>query len=637
MPVITLLNGRKMVYKHIVSLIQIAEDMKPGLSKIAVGALVNGVIVNIHCMVWYNANVYILTMYDTQSINLIRYSCIQLLSYACKLQWSNAKIATGCLTQNGFYCDIDINHTINQSELFKLEQLMYNIVKKNYDILFQRIQYDILKNWFRNNNEMYKLYCLEKNFFTGSYIPIYYHENYVDFYYGPQVSNIKFCTYFKLQSISGAYWGGNKSNKMLQRIYGTAWLNQNQLSSFLNQLEILKNRDHRLINKKMKLYHIAEDSSGMVVWHKNGLIIFQALENLIRRQLKQWEYQEVKTPIVMNSSMWKVSGHIDHFHNSMFYTESEGQRYCLKPMNCPAHVQIFNSSLRSYRDLPIRIAEFGVCHRNEYSGSLHGLLRLKSFTQDDGHIFCTPLQVQSEIINCIRMILNIYKIFGFHKVHVKLSTRPKNKIGTESLWNQAESDLRNALLNSQINFQYQIGAGAFYGPKIEFVLEDCLNRFWQCGTIQLDFSLPYRFSSYYIDYRNNRQIPIMIHRAIFGSIERFIGILLEQYAGCLPIWLCPIQVVIISVHNSYNSYIFNIYQRLYNAGIRVQYDIGEEKINFKIRKYVMEYVPYILICGAKEVHSQTVSVRIRRNSMIQVMNLDFFINKIHNKIITYSF
>ncbi|WP_343182601.1 threonine--tRNA ligase [Buchnera aphidicola] len=394
---------------------------------------------------------------------------------------------------------------------------------------------------------------------------------------------------------------------------------------------MIKHKDHRIINKNMHLYHKQSESPGMIFWHSNGLIVFRELENFIRTQLIKWKYEEVKTPIILHENFWEKSGHLDYFKESMFFTAMENKKYYLKPMNCPAHIQVFNKYLKSYRDLPVRIAEFGICHRNEPSGSLYGLLRLKSFTQDDAHIFCTEDQIQSEIINCIKMIFDCYSVFGFKNIRVKFSTRPNKSIGTDDIWNRAEISLKNALLQTKTKFDHQDGEGAFYGPKIEFILEDCFKRLWQCGTIQLDFYLPSRFNSCYIDCNNTRQIPIVIHRAILGSIERFIGILLEEYSGFFPIWLSPVQVVVINVNHDHIFYVKSVFSQLLSENIRVKYDVKPEKINFKIRKYTLACVPYILICGDKEVYHKKISVRYK-NRIMKLIDIDVFIKNIKHKI-----
>ncbi|WP_343128270.1 threonine--tRNA ligase [Buchnera aphidicola (Takecallis taiwana)] len=394
---------------------------------------------------------------------------------------------------------------------------------------------------------------------------------------------------------------------------------------------MIDKQDHRKINKIMRLYHKQKEAPGMIFWHHNGWIIFNELKKFVSMQLNKWNYQEVNTPIMLSKSLWNVSGHLENFFESIFFTHSDNKKYCIKPMNCPAHIQIFNKYLKSYRDLPVRIAEFGICHRNETSGALYGLMRLKSFTQDDAHIFCTQNQIQQEIVNCINMIIESYLVFGFKKIHIKFSTRPEKRIGTDEIWDKAELSLKYALSDSNLDFEYQHGEGAFYGPKIEFILEDYLNRLWQCGTIQLDFYLPDRFGSYYIDDNNNRKIPIMIHRAILGSIERFIGILLEQYSGLMPVWLSPIQVMLININDNHSQYVIDLAAKLCKLNIRVRYNIKNEKINLKIRKYIVEKIPYILICGDQEIRNNQISVRDRNNETT-IMSIKDFIKKIQYEI-----
>ncbi|MDE5285244.1 MAG: threonine--tRNA ligase, partial [Buchnera aphidicola] len=430
---------------------------------------------------------------------------------------------------------------------------------------------------------------------------LYYHEKYIDIDMGMQVFNIKCCQYFKLQNISGVYWKNNNKNKMLQRIYGTSWSSKKDLNKYLHYIAEIDKRDHRKIGKLLQLYHFQPESPGMVFWHHYGWIIFNQLENFIRLKLKKYKYQEVKTPLLIDKEMWKKSGHWENYQDSIFTTTSENKEYCIKPMNCPGHVQIFNDGIKSYRDLPIRMSEFGSCHRNESSGSLHGLMRIRNFTQDDAHIFCTKNQIRNEINNCIQMVYNVYSVFNFKKILVKLSTRPQKRIGNDFLWDQAEQDLSDMLLQNNLLFERQEGEGAFYGPKIEFILQDSLNRHWQCGTIQLDFYLPDRLHSFYIDENNTRQIPIMIHRAILGSIERFIGILIEENSGNLPTWLSPIQVVIVSFYNIPNDYITKLIKQFSKKNIRTELDIRNEKIGLKIREHTLRKVPYILIYGEKEI------------------------------------
>lgn len=632
MPVITLLNGKKRIYKNIVSLVQVAEDIRIGFSKIVIGALVNEKFFGIHCFIKQDAYIKFLTIHDGEASTSFSYSCLQLLSYVCKNMWKNSTLGVGHIIKNKFYCDIDIDHQINDKDILDLEKYMKILINKKYSIIFKYMLFSDVENILLSQNEVHKLYYLKKKFIFNQVVPVYVHENYIDLYTGSQLPNIKYCIHFKLRKFSIVHRDYDTPNIMLQRIHGTVWLNKRAMLCDLKKSETISKRDHRNINKVMKLYHKQKEAPGMIFWHHHGWIIFNELKKFIRSQLKRWKYQEVYTPLMLSKDLWNISGHLDNFSDSIFFTNSDNNRYCIKPMNCPAHIQIFNKYLKSYRDLPVRISEFGICHRDETSGSLYGLMRLKSFTQDDAHIFCTQDQIQEEIVNCIIMIMESYKIFGFKKIHIKFSTRPKKRIGDDVIWDQAELSLKNALINSNLSFNYQIGEGAFYGPKIEFILEDCLNRLWQCGTIQLDFYLPGRFGSYYIDAHNNRQTPIMIHRAILGSIERFIGILLEEYSGFLPIWLSPIQVIVININNNHNKYVINIYEKLLTLNIRVQYDINNEKINFKIRKYIVERVPYILICGDKEINNNQVSVRNRNNNITDLMYIDDFIKKVQYEI-----
>ncbi|QCI25890.1 threonine--tRNA ligase [Buchnera aphidicola] len=631
MPVITLLNGKKKIYKNIVSLVKVAEDIKKGFSKIIFGAMINGKIVDIHYFIETDVCIQFLTVKDIQSNILFAYSCLQMLAYSCKKIWKTSKIGIGNVIKNKFYCDIDINRQLNEQDIVMLEEYMNKLINKKYNILFKNLSFFDVKKILTLQNESYKLYYLKKKFLLNQLIPVYLHENYLDLYFGPQLPNVKYCLYFKLQRCIIIYRNYEISNKNFQRIHGTVWLNQQEMLYDLNRSQMIYKRDHRKINRVMKLYHKQKEAPGMIFWHPHGWIIFNELKHFISSQLKKWKYQEINTPLMLNKSLWKISGHLKNFSNSIFFTRSENNKYCIKPMNCPAHIQIFNRYLRSYRELPIRFAEFGVCHRDEKSGALYGLLRLKSFTQDDAHIFCTPEQVKTEISNCIKMIMESYKIFGFKNIYIKFSTRPKKRIGDDAIWDKAECSLQSALIDAGLKFEYQKGEGAFYGPKIEFILEDCLHRLWQCGTIQLDFYLPERFGSYYIDESNHHQTPVMIHRAILGSMERFIGILLEEYSGLLPIWLSPIQVVILNINDQHNEYVINIYKKLFKENIRVQYDIKNEKINFKIRKYIVEKIPYILICGDKEIDCNQVSVR-NRDNITKVMHIDNFIKTIKYEI-----
>ncbi|HXK00526.1 MAG TPA: threonine--tRNA ligase, partial [Buchnera sp. (in: enterobacteria)] len=511
-----------------------------------------------------------------------------------------------------------------------------DLVKNNFNIMKKLVTWKYARDLFLSRNETYKVYILDNVLQNEKMIEIYYYKDYVDICTGIQVTNIKFCRFFKLQTISGAYWQGNRKNKMLQRIYGTAWSNKNQLKKHIINIEIAKERDHRIIAKKLDLYHMQDEAPGMIFWHHNGWIIFKELENFVRNNLKKYHYQEVKTPFMMDKTIWEKSGHLKNYQESIFMTSSENRHYCIKPMNCPGHIQIFNQKLRSYRDLPMRIAEFGSCHRNEPSGALHGLMRIRGFTQDDAHIFCTEDQIKQEINNCIKMIYDLYNSFCFKNISVKLSTRPEKRIGKDEIWDHAEQSLVEVLQENNLLFEYQVGEGAFYGPKIEFSLHDSLARVWQCGTIQLDFYLPTSLNALYINKNNEYQVPVMIHRAILGSIERFIGILIEEYKGCFPVWLSPIQVVIMAINDNQIDYVNQLNKELSQKGIRCLSDFRNDRINFKIREHILNKIPYILICGNQEVQNNTVSIRTRLGKKINNCNIDSFVEKLKQDICNHS-
>ncbi|QIQ41733.1 MAG: threonine--tRNA ligase [Buchnera aphidicola (Microlophium carnosum)] len=637
MPVIRFFDGSQQVYEHSVPLIEIIKNKKPNIIKSLVAVSVNNHFANFNDLIEEDSFIEFFNQTDHKTLNIIRYSCAQLLSYAIKNIWSFSQIATSNIIENGFYCDVDCENKISEQDLILLEKNMNILIKKEYNILNKLVSHAEARKIFQKFFERYKISLIDKKNNCEKKISLYYHENYVDLDMGMQVSNIKFCKYFKLQKIGGVYWEKNKKNKMLHRIYGTAWSSKEELDKHLNYLNELEKRDHRRIGKFLQLYHMQEESPGMIFWHNKGWIIFNELQNFVRLKLKEYQYKEVKTPLLIDKSIWEKSGHWDNYKNAIFTTSSEHREYCIKPMNCPGHVQVFNSRLKSYRDLPIRMAEFGSCHRNEPSGSLHGLMRVRNFTQDDAHIFCTREQVRAEINDCIKMIYDMYSIFNFKKILVKLSTRPEKRIGTDSLWDESEKDLSDMLLENHLSFEYQSGEGAFYGPKIEFILQDSLDRNWQCGTIQLDFYLPLRLNSFYINENNERQVPVIIHRAILGSIERFIGILIEECSGNLPTWLSPIQVVIIGITDISSDYVKELFIRFSDVNIRIESDLRNEKIGFKIREHTLRRIPYILICGKKEISSRKISVRNRNGYNFGMIDIDFFIEKLQKEIITRNF
>ncbi|HGJ5875366.1 MAG TPA: threonine--tRNA ligase [Arsenophonus sp.] len=632
MPVITIPDGSQRQYQHAVSVMDIANDIGSGLAKACIAGRVNGELVDASDVINNDAQVAIITSKDLEGLEIIRHSCAHLLGHAIKQLWPATKMAIGPIIENGFYYDVDLEHSLTQEDLDKLEQRMHELAERNYDVIKKRVSWQEARDTFVARGEDYKVKILDENIKKDNHPGLYYHEEYIDMCRGPHVPNMRFCHYFKLQKVAGAYWRGNSDNKMLQRIYGTAWANKKQLTAYLLRLEETAKRDHRKIGKQLDLYHMQEEAPGMTFWHNDGWIIFRELENFIRTKLNEYRYQEVKGPLMMDRILWEKTGHWENYKENMFTTSSENREYCIKPMNCPGHLQIFNQGLKSYRDLPLRMAEFGSCHRNEPSGALHGLMRVRGFTQDDAHIFCTEDQILDEVKSCIKMIYDVYATFGFEKIAVKLSTRPEKRIGTDAQWDHAEADLAKAL--GDIEFDYQPGEGAFYGPKIEFTLYDCLDRAWQCGTVQLDFLLPSRLGASYVDENNERQVPVIIHRAVLGSLERFIGILIEQYAGFFPTWLAPLQIVIINITDAQADFVQKVVENLLNFGIRAKADLRNEKIGFKIREHTLRRVPYMLVCGDKEVESNQVSVRTRDGRNLGTFDVTKFAERVLDEIRT---
>ncbi|WP_216782150.1 threonine--tRNA ligase [Candidatus Profftia tarda] len=636
MPVITLPDGNQRQFDEHLSVMDIAIDISPRLAKNCVAALVNGKLMDSGDLITVDANFSIITPKDKEGLEIIRHSCAHLLGHAIKQLWPNTKMAIGPIIDNGFYYDVEINNNLRQEDLELLNHRMHELANKNYDVVKKQVSWQEARDTFQARNEPYKVAILDDNISPNDQVALYYHEEYIDMCRGPHVPNMRFCHHFRLQKSSGTYWRADSNNKVLQRIYGTAWVDKRQLNTYLKRLEEASKRDHRKIGRQLDLYHIEEKARGMVFWHNDGWTIFRELESFIRIKLREYDYQEVKGPLMMDRVLWERTGHWENYKNAMFTTSSETREYCVKPMNCPCHVLIFNQGMKSYRDLPLRIGEFGSCHRNEPSGSLHGLMRVSSFTQDDGHIFCTEDQICDEVKNCIKMVYDIYSIFGFRKILVKLSTRPKKRIGSDEIWDRAEADLAKVLTENGISFEVQFGEGAFYGPKIEFTLHDCLDRAWQCGTVQLDFSLPGRLNASYIDENNERLTPVMIHRAILGSMERFIGILTEEYKGFYPTWLAPLQVKVMNISDSQTYYVHELTKKLQDSGIRATSDLRNEKIGFKIREHTLRRVPYMLVCGDKEVRSGKVSVRTRRGKDLGSMDVTDIIEKLHKEISSRS-
>ncbi|MEO2279368.1 threonine--tRNA ligase [Pseudoalteromonas pernae] len=632
MPVITLPDGSQRIFENPVSTMDVANDIGPGLAKATIAGRVNGSRVDACDLITEDARLEIITAKDEDGLEIIRHSCAHLIGHAIKQLYPDAKMAIGPTIDNGFYYDVDMEHSLTQEDLEALEKRMLELAKTKYDVVKKVVSWQEARDAFEARGETYKMEILDENIAKDDRPGLYHHEEYVDMCRGPHVPNMSFCQHFKLMKVAGAYWRGNSENKMLQRIYGTAWADKKQLKGYLQRLEEAEKRDHRKIGKALDLWHWQEEAPGMVFWHNDGWSIYRELEDFVREKLREYKYEEVKGPLMMDRSLWEKSGHWDKYGDAMFTTESEKREYAIKPMNCPGHVQIFNQGLKSYRDLPLRMAEFGCCHRNEPSGALHGLMRVRGFTQDDAHIFCTEEQILEEVTSCINMVYDTYSTFGFEKIVVKLSTRPEKRIGEDELWDKAEKALAQALQDKNIEFEYLPGEGAFYGPKIEFTLYDCLERAWQCGTVQLDFMLPGRLGASYVAEDNDRRTPVMIHRAILGSIERFIGILTEEYAGLFPTWLAPKQVVIMNITDKQSDYVQEVVQKLNNLGIRAAADLRNEKIGFKIREHTLKRIPYLLVVGDKEVEQQEVAVRTRTGEDLGKFKVDDFITKIADEI-----
>ncbi|MCL1073006.1 threonine--tRNA ligase [Shewanella dokdonensis] len=632
MPVITLPDGSKREFANPVSTLDVAADIGPGLAKACVAGRVNGQLKDACDLITDDAELSIITAKDQQGLEIIRHSCAHLLGHAIKQLWPETKMAIGPVIDNGFYYDVDLEHKLTQEDLDKLEARMLDLAKTDYDVVKHVVSWQEARDTFAERGEPYKIAILDENISKDDHPALYHHQEYTDMCRGPHVPNMRLCHYFKLMNVAGAYWRGNSDNKMLQRIYGTAWGDKKALKAYLQRLEEAAKRDHRKIGKQLDLYHMQEEAPGMVFWHHDGWSIFRELERFVRTKLDEYNYQEVKGPFMMDRVLWERSGHWDKYADAMFTTSSENREYAIKPMNCPGHVQIFNQGLKSYRDLPLRMAEFGSCHRNEPSGSLHGLMRVRGFTQDDAHIFCAEEQVQQEVSSCIKMVYDIYATFGFQNIVVKLSTRPEKRIGDDAMWDRAEAALKQALTNNHIEYDILPGEGAFYGPKIEFTLHDCLDRAWQCGTVQLDYALPGRLGATYVAEDNSRQVPVMIHRAILGSLERFIGILIEEYAGKFPVWLAPSQVVVMNITDKQSDYVEEVVGFFKSHGIRACKDLRNEKIGFKIREHTLRRVPYLLVVGDQEMENREVAVRTRDGVDLGKMSLDAFTAQVTKQI-----
>ena len=608
MPIITLADGSKREFSNTVSAYDVAADIGAGLANAALAAKVNGELVDLSTSITNDATLSIITSRDEEGIEVIRHSTAHLMAQAVKRLFPKVQVTIGPVIENGFYYDFSSEHHFTEEELEKISEEMKKIVKQQLPVERQVMARNDAIKLFENMGEKYKAEII-RDIPEGETLSLYKQGEFIDLCRGPHVPNTSKLKVFKLMNVAGAYWRGNSDNEMLQRIYGTAWGDKKDLKDYLFRLEEAERRDHRKLGKRMSLFHFQEEAPGMVFWHPGGWSLYQSVQQYMRKKLTLRDYHEVNTPQIVDFTLWQRSGHADKFGDDMFSVESEGRKFAVKPMNCPCHIQIFNQGLKSYRDLPLRLAEYGSCHRNEPSGALHGLMRVRGFVQDDGHIFCTEGQIQSEVSEFIDFLHEIYQDFGFTDIIYRLSTRPENRVGSDEIWDKSEQALAQALDNKGLEWQELPGEGAFYGPKIEFSLKDCLGRVWQCGTIQVDFSMPARLDATYIGEDGNKHVPVMLHRAILGSFERFMGILIEHHAGNMPFWLAPVQAVVMSITDAQAAYAENIYNVLQNKGFRVKLDLRNEKIGYKIREHTLEKCSYMLVVGNKEMENGTVTLR----------------------------
>ncbi|MGZ8186862.1 MAG: threonine--tRNA ligase [Methylobacter sp.] len=631
MPVITLPDCSRREYNQAVTVMDVARSIGSGLAKATLAGKVNGNLVDAKELIEQDATVQIITANSKEGVDIIRHSTAHLLAQAVKQLFPEAQVTIGPVIENGFYYDFAYHRPFTPEDLKAIEEKMHQLAAEDYEVSRSIVSRNSAVKFFREQGEQYKAEIIE-SIPENEDLSLYTQGGFTDLCRGPHVPSTGKLTAFKLMKIAGAYWRGNSENEMLQRIYGTAWGDKKDLQAYLHRLEEAEKRDHRKLAKTFDLFHAQEEAPGMVFWHEKGWIIYQQIEQYIREKLRVNGYGEVKTPQIVDRSLWEKSGHWEKFGDGMFTTHSENRDYAIKPMNCPCHVQIYNQGIKSYRDLPIRMAEFGSCHRNEPSGTLHGLMRVRNFVQDDAHIFCTEAQIQDEVSVFIDLLFDVYKDFGFEEVVIKLSTRPDNRVGEDAVWDKAESALELALNNKGLKWDLQPGEGAFYGPKIEFSLKDCIGRVWQCGTIQVDFSMPGRLGATYIAENGSKQVPVMLHRAILGSLERFIGILIEQHAGTFPVWLAPVQAVLLNIADKHARYSVQVMKELEQQGIRVKIDLRNEKIGFKIREHSIQRVPYLLIIGDKEIEDHTVTVRTQKGENIGSLSISEFTERLRKEI-----
>lgn len=627
MPAITLPDGSIRSFDHAVSVADVAASIGAGLAKAALAGKVNGELVDTSHVISQDAALAIITERDPEGLEVIRHSTAHLLAMAVQDLFPSAQVTIGPVIDDGFFYDFAFERQFTPDDLVKIEARMEELAAKDFHVTRSILERPEAVKLFQQKGESYKVEIIES--IPGQEPLSFYHQgDFVDLCRGPHVPNTGKLKAFKLMKVAGAYWRGDSNNAMLTRVYGTAWANKKDLQAYLTRLEEAAKRDHRKIGKQLELFHVQEEAPGMVFWHPNGWTIYQILEQYMRKIQRDNGYLEVKTPQLVDRILWEKSGHWTNYAENMFTTHSENRDFAVKPMNCPCHVQIFNQGLKSYRELPLRLAEFGACHRNEPSGALHGIMRVRGFTQDDAHIFCSEEQIATEAANFIKLTMQVYDDFGFSDVTLKLSTRPAKRVGADELWDKAEAALAAALDEAGLKWELQPGEGAFYGPKVEFTLHDCIGRAWQCGTIQLDFNLPERLGATYVAEDNSRKYPVMLHRAILGSFERFIGILIENYAGSFPAWLAPVQAVVMGITDTQADTCLKIEETLKNRGFRALADLRNEKIGFKIRDRTLQRIPYLLVVGEREMESGTVSVRTRKGEDLGSMSIDDFVARL---------
>jgi threonyl-tRNA synthetase len=631
MPVITLPDGTKKTFDAPVTVAQVAASIGAGLAKAAIAGKVNDKLVDTFYTIDGDADIRIITDRDPEGLEVIRHSTAHLLAHAVKTLFPMAQVTIGPVIEDGFYYDFAFARPFSTEDLANIEQKMQEIANQNLTVSRKAVSRDDAIKYFNSIGEIYKVKIIE-DISPEEQLTIYQQGDFADLCRGPHVPSTGMLKAFKLTKVSGAYWRGDSKNEMLQRVYGTAWKDKKALDEYLKNVEEAEKRDHRKIGKNMDLFHFQEEAPGMVFWHDNGWIIYQQIKQYIAQRIGESGYQEVATPQIVDLDLWRKSGHWDMFGEEMFTVDTDDKHYAIKPMNCPCHIQIYKQGLRSYRDLPLRLAEFGCLHRNELSGAMHGLMRVRQLVQDDAHIFCTDNQIQDESSEFIRLLIDVYKDFGFNDITVRLATRPEKRLGNDELWDNTENALAQSLRNAGLDFEVRPGEGAFYGPKVEFHLKDCLGRMWQCGTLQLDYAMPARLEAYYIAEDGSKKTPVMLHRAILGSLERFLGILLEHYAGKMPLWLSPVHAMIMNITDKQADYVSEITAELKKQGLRVKSDLRNEKIGFKIREHTIENVPYLLVAGDREVESRTISVRTRDGKDLGVMPIADYVSHIRAEI-----